>query len=93
MAALMSVKLATEPEYVEVFGDVLRGAYTFCRPMVGAPAFATRCDEHAFLADKVLRGLPLQFSFIDHGPQHYDAALTPPGTPNEFGDAHLSAGS
>jgi len=70
MAALMSVMLATEPEYVEVFGDVFRGAYTFGQPMVGAPpAFATCCDEHAFLADKVLRGLPLQFSFSDHGPQ------------------------
>jgi len=156
MAALMSVMLATEPEYVDEFGDVFRGAYTFGQPMVGAPAFAAQCDEHELLADnvlryvyrrdpvphlppkdsdrfqhfgreftyggafpwaettdhpadqmgfvvellgaafgfvagqlKALRGLPLQFSFNDHGPQHYVSALTPPGTPNEFGDAHL----
>jgi hypothetical protein len=160
MAALMSVMLATEPEYVEAFGEVFRGAYTFGQPMVGAPGFARQCDEHEFLSDnvlrylyrrdpvphlppkdsdrfrhfgrqfsydgtfpwpettdhpadqmgfvvelvgaafgfvadqlKVLRGLPLQFSFSDHGPQHYVSALTPPGTPNEFGDAQISPGS
>jgi len=160
MAVLMSVMLATEPEYVEEFGDVFRGACTFGQPMVGSPVFADQCDRHAFLADnvhrfiyrrdpvphlpprdsdrfqhfgrefsydgafpwaettdhpadqmgfvvelvgaalgfvagqlRVLRGLPMQFSFADHGPQHYVSALTPPGTPNEFGDAHLLAGS
>ncbi|HSV37733.1 MAG TPA: lipase family protein [Nocardioidaceae bacterium] len=41
---------------------------------------------------RALRSLPLQFSFADHGPQHYVSALTPPGTPNEFGDAHLLPG-
>ena len=159
MAALMSVMLTTEPEYVDAFGDVFRGAYTFGQPMVGAPAFATQCDEHESLADKVfryiyrrdpvphlpprdsdrfqhfgrefsyegafpwpettehpaeqmgfvvellgaalgfvagqvraLRSLPLQFSFADHGPQHYVSALTPPGIPNEFGDAHVLTG-
>jgi hypothetical protein len=159
MAALMSVMLATEPEYVDAFGDVSCGAYTFGQPMVGSPAFAVRCDEHEFLAGNVfryiyrrdpvphlpprdsdhfqhfgrefsyegafpwpettnhpaeqmgfvvellgaalgfvadqlraLRSLPLQFSFADHGPQHYVSALTPPGTPNEFGDAHLLPG-
>jgi len=159
MATLMSVMLATEPEYVDAFGDVLRGAYTFGQPMVGSPAFAARCDEQEFLADNVFRyiyrrdpvphlpprdsdhfqhfgrefsyegafpwpettdhsaeqmgfvvellgaalgfvagqlrafrSLPLQFSFADHGPQHYVSALTPPGTPNEFGDAYLLPG-
>jgi hypothetical protein len=44
-----------------------------------------------FVASKfrLLRGLPFRFSVNDHGPQHYIAALTPPGKPNEFGDAHL----
>lgn len=44
-----------------------------------------------FVASKfrLLRGLPFRFSLNDHGPQHYIAALTPRGTPNEFGDAHL----
>jgi len=159
MAALMSVMLSVEPEYAEEFGGVLRGAYTFGQPMVGAPSFAAECDRHEFLADhvfryvyrrdpvphlppkdsdrfqhfgrefsydgsfpwpettdhpadqmgfvvellgaafgfvadqlKVLRGLPLQFSFSDHGPQHYVSALTPPGTPNEFGDAYVIPG-
>jgi len=159
MAALMSVMLSVEPEYVEEFGEVFRGAYTFGQPMVGSPSFAEECDRHTFLADnvlryvyrrdpvphlppkdsdrfqhfgreftydggfpwpettdhpadqmgfvvellgaafgfvadqlKVLRGLPLQFSFSDHGPQHYVSALTPPGTPNEFGDAFVIPG-
>lgn len=159
MAGLMSVMLAVEPVYVEQFGGVFRGAYTFGQPMVGAPSFAAACDGHDFLADhvlryvyrrdpvphlpprdsdrfqhfgrefsydgafpwpettdhpadqmgfvvellgaavgfvadqfKLLRGLPLQFSFSDHGPQHYVSALTPPGTPNEFGDAQVLAG-
>ena len=156
MAALMAVMLAVEPEYVEKFGAVFRGAYTFGQPMVGSPEFAAQCDKHAFLADNVLRyvyrrdpvphlpprdadrfqhfgreytydgafpwpettsdpaeqlglaiellgasfafvarqfrllrRLPLQFSFSDHGPQHYVSALTPPGVPNEFGDAQV----
>ncbi|WP_345340872.1 hypothetical protein [Rhodococcus olei] len=38
---------------------------------------------------RLLRGLPFRFSLDDHGPQHYIAALTPRGTPNEFGDAPL----
>lgn len=38
---------------------------------------------------RLLRGLPFRYSLDDHGPQHYVAALTPRGTPNEFGDAHL----
>lgn len=44
-----------------------------------------------FVASKFrgLRCLPFRFSLNDHGPQHYISALTPPGTPNEFGDAHL----
>lgn len=44
-----------------------------------------------FVASKfrLLRGLPFRFSLNDHGPQHYISALTPPGTANEFGDAHL----
>jgi hypothetical protein len=38
---------------------------------------------------RLVRGLPFQFSLSDHGPQHYISAITPPGVPNEFGDAYL----
>lgn len=42
----------------------------------------------AFVADKVqpLRSLPVLYSFEDHRPHHYIAALTPYGVTNEFGD-------
>ena len=33
-----------------------------------------------------LRGLPTEYQPDDHGPQHYIAALTPPGVVTEFGD-------
>jgi hypothetical protein len=48
--------------------------------LVGAPI--------AFLAHQVrlFRNVPFQHSFDDHGPQHYIAALTPPGVRSEFGD-------
>jgi Lipase (class 3) len=41
-----------------------------------------------FLARQLrpLRDLPFQYSLDDHGPQHYIAALTPPGVRTEFGD-------
>jgi hypothetical protein len=34
----------------------------------------------------VLRNVPFTASADDHGPQHYIAALTPPGVRSEFGD-------
>lgn len=42
----------------------------------------------AFLARQIrpLRDIPFQYSLDDHGPQHYIAALTPPGVRTEFGD-------
>jgi hypothetical protein len=42
----------------------------------------------AFVGGRVqpLRSLPVVYSFEDHRPQHYIAALTPPGVQNEFGD-------
>lgn len=42
----------------------------------------------AFLARQLrpLRDMPFQYSLDDHGPQHYIAALTPPGVRTEFGD-------
>lgn len=40
---------------------------------------------------RLTRGLPFQFSLHDHAPHHYISALTPPGVPNEFGDALLIA--
>lgn len=42
----------------------------------------------AFLARQIrpLRDMPFQYSLDDHGPQHYIAALTPPGVRTEFGD-------
>lgn len=156
MAAIMSVMLAIEPEYIENFGTVFRGGYTYGQPMVGSPDFAKECDKQPLLRDRViryvyrrdpvphlppkesdqfqhfgqeyrfdgafpwpetsghpvdqtglvtavleaplgfiarqfkaLRSIPFQFSLNDHGPQHYISALTPPGVPNEFGDAYL----
>jgi predicted lipase len=49
MAAIMSVMLAVEPEYIESFGDVFRAAYTYGQPMVGAPDFADECNKDSFL--------------------------------------------
>jgi hypothetical protein len=42
----------------------------------------------AFAGSRVrpLGALPVVYSFEDHGPQHYIAAVTPPGVQNEFGD-------
>jgi hypothetical protein len=42
----------------------------------------------AFLVRQLrpLRDIPFQYSLDDHGPQHYIAALTPPGVRTEFGD-------
>lgn len=42
----------------------------------------------AFFAQQIksLRQFPFQHSIYDHGPQHYIAALTPPGIRSEFGD-------
>jgi Lipase (class 3) len=42
----------------------------------------------AFAGGRVqaLRALPVVYSFEDHRPQHYIAALTPRGVQNEFGD-------
>jgi hypothetical protein len=42
----------------------------------------------AFVGSRVqpLRSLPVMYSFEDHRPHHYIAALTPYGVPNEFGD-------
>jgi hypothetical protein len=45
----------------------------------------------AFVARQLrwFRDVPFQYSLDDHGPQHYISALTPPGTPTEFGDYDL----
>ena len=40
-----------------------------------------------------LRVLPLRYNLNDHLPHHYISALTPPGRPNEYGDAQVVAGS
>lgn len=42
----------------------------------------------AFFAEKFLlfRGIPFSASLVDHFPQQYIAALTPPGETTEFGD-------
>jgi hypothetical protein len=42
----------------------------------------------AFVGGRVqpLRSVPVVYSFEDHRPQHYIAALTPRGVQNEFGD-------
>lgn len=50
--------------------------------------YALPLAASAFLARQIrsLRDIPFQYSFDDHGPQHYIAALTPPGVRSEFGD-------
>ncbi len=50
--------------------------------------FALPLAATAFLARQIraLRDLPFPYSLDDHGPQHYVAALTPPGVRSEFGD-------
>lgn len=35
---------------------------------------------------RTFRTVPFRYSLYDHGPQHYIAALTPPGVRSEFGD-------
>lgn len=42
----------------------------------------------AFVGSRLrpLRSLPVVYSFEDHRPHHYIAALTPPGVQSEFGD-------
>ena len=55
MAAIMSVMLTVEPEYVKKFAHVFRAAYTYGQPMVGSPDFATACTEQSFLANNVIR--------------------------------------
>lgn len=55
MAALLSVMLAVEPQYVDRFSDVFRGACTFGQPMVGAPDFAKACTADEFLRERVVR--------------------------------------
>jgi hypothetical protein len=55
MASLLTVMLAIEPVYSEVFSSVLRGVYTFGQPMVGSPAFAAACNGDPFLRSNVVR--------------------------------------
>ena len=55
MAALLTVMLAIEPVYSEVFRSVLRGAYTFGQPMVGSPSFAAACNGDPFLRSNLVR--------------------------------------
>jgi hypothetical protein len=55
MAALMAVMLSVEPEYVERFASVFKGASTYGAPMVGSPQFADACAAHTFLDRNVVR--------------------------------------
>jgi hypothetical protein len=55
MAALMAVMLSVEPEYIERFVAVFKGAATYGAPMVGSPEFANACSAHTFLDQNVIR--------------------------------------
>ena len=55
MAALMTVMLSVEPDYIERFAPVFKGASTYGAPMVGSPEFAKACATHRFLNRNVVR--------------------------------------
>jgi hypothetical protein len=61
------------------------GQMTAAVELVGAGLGAV---AHLFPA---LRGLPFEYQLDDHGPQHYIAALTPPGVKTEFGDYNYTS--
>lgn len=55
MAALMAVMLSVEPDYIERFARMFKGASTFGAPMVGSPEFASACAANTFLHRNVVR--------------------------------------
>jgi len=55
MAALMAVMLSVEPDYIERFARMFKGASTFGAPMVGSPEFANACAANTFLDRNVVR--------------------------------------
>src|SRR6478736_7785511 len=55
MAALMAVMLSVEPEYIERFAPIFKGACTYGAPMVGSPEFANACAANAFLDRNMVR--------------------------------------
>jgi hypothetical protein len=55
MAALMAVMLSVEPDYIERFAPVFKGASTYGAPMVGSPEFANACAASTFLHRNVVR--------------------------------------
>ena len=55
MAALMAVMLSVEPDYLERFARMFKGASTFGAPMVGSPEFAKACAANTFLHRNVVR--------------------------------------
>jgi hypothetical protein len=55
MAALMAVMLSVEPDYIERFARIFKGASTFGAPMVGSPEFANACAANTFLHRNVVR--------------------------------------
>jgi hypothetical protein len=55
MAALMAVMLSVEPDYIERFAHIFKGASTYGAPMVGSPEFANACAANPFLNRNVVR--------------------------------------
>jgi Lipase (class 3) len=55
MAALMAVMLSVEPDYIDRFARIFKGASTFGAPMVGSPEFANACAANTFLHRNVVR--------------------------------------
>jgi hypothetical protein len=56
------------------------------RQMSSALGIALGFSAFAGRKSQLLRSLPVIYSFEDHLPHHYIAALTPDRTPDEFGD-------
>jgi hypothetical protein len=55
MAALMAVMPSVEPDYIERFARMFKGASAFGAPMVGSPEFANACAANTFLHRNVVR--------------------------------------
>jgi hypothetical protein len=70
------------------YGKAFPWSNTTASPIGQSGLLPTALSPLAMLAQQSpeLRRIPFRANLNDHGPQHYIAALTPPGVPNEFGD-------
>src|SRR5260370_12529795 len=78
MAALMAVMLSVEPDYIERFAPMFKGASTFGAPMVGSPEFANACAANTFLHRNVVRYISTK-DLVPHLPPSDSDAFQPFG--------------